>query len=119
MMRAAEPLHRVLIDIVGDGLAYAVADLDCTRIVHSTPDPGSVTVRTRLRDVGVRAGRLTGGGQRKSLPTPEVTEENGCSSTIEAWVPSSIFRVGRGVDKGQPGRIGRGIRIAVGVRHRN
>jgi len=43
-MRAMEPLHRVLIDVVGDRLAHGVADLDCTRVVHSAPDPAVVTV---------------------------------------------------------------------------
>ena len=87
MMRAMEPLHRVLIDVVGDRLAYGVADLDCTRVVHSAPDPGIVTVRACLRDAIVRAGRLTGGRQAKSLLWPEVTEENGCSGAVLAGAP--------------------------------
>jgi len=60
-------LHRVLIDVVGNRLAYAVADLDCARVVHATPDPAIVTVRACLRDAGVHAARLTGGRQCKSL----------------------------------------------------
>ncbi len=107
-----EPLHRVLIDVVGDRLAYAVADLDRARVVHSAPDPGIVTVRACLHDVGVRAARLTGGRQRKSLLWPEVTEENGRSGAVEAGVPGRVFRVGRGVDERQPGRIGSSIQIA-------
>ena len=66
-IRAVEPLHRVLIDVVGDRLAYAVADLDCTRVVHSAPDPRIVTVRSCLQDVAVSAVRLTGGRQCKNL----------------------------------------------------
>ena len=110
--RAAEPLHRVLIDVVGDRLAYAVADLDCARVVHSAPDPSIVTVRACLRDVGVSAVRLTGGRQCKNLLWPEVTEENGRSGAVEAGVPGRIFRVRRGVDERQPGRIGSSIHIA-------
>ena len=64
-MRPAERLHRVLVDVVGDCLAYAVADLDRTHIVHSTPDPeqhrstaGGITgqllpVRTRSREARI------------------------------------------------------------------
>ena len=62
-----ESLHRVLIDVTGDRLAHAVADCDRARVVHAAPDPGVVTVRACLRDVGVRAVRLTGGRQRKYL----------------------------------------------------
>ena len=119
MRRTLELLHRVLIDVIGDRLAYAVADLDCARVVHAAPDSGVVTVRARLRDAGVRAVRLTGGRQRKSLLWSEVTEENGRSGTIEAGVPGRIFRVRRSVDERQPGRIGSRIRIAVSFRERD
>ena len=112
-----QPLHRVLIDVVGDRLTYGVANLDCTRIVHSAPDPGVVSVRAGLRDIAVRAVRLTGGRQHKNLLWPEVSEQNSCSGAVLAGVPGRIFRVGRGGDERQPCCISGSIHIAVRVRH--
>lgn len=74
----------MLIDIVGDRLAYAIADLDCARVVHATPDTSVVTVRSSLRDAGVHAARLIGSGQCKDLLGFEVTEENGGSGACPA-----------------------------------
>jgi hypothetical protein len=71
-----EPLHRVLIDIIRDRLPYAVADLDCARVVHAAPDPAVVGIRARIRDVRVGAARLTGGRQSEGLLRSKVAEEN-------------------------------------------
>jgi hypothetical protein len=50
---SAQPLHRVLIDVIRDRLAIGVADLDCARIVHTSPDARSIAVRACLRNAGV------------------------------------------------------------------
>ena len=115
---AAQPLHGVSIDVVGDRLAYGVADFNGARVVHTAPDPAVVTVRARLRDAGVGAARLSGRRQRKRLSSPEVAEKNGRSRTVEAGVPGRVFRVRRSVNERQPVRIWSSKGIAVGVRQR-
>src|SRR4029453_17085991 len=72
---SSSPLHRVSFDVVGDRLAYGVADVNSARVVHPAPDPPVVTVRARLRNAGVRATRLPGGRQRKRLCVIEVAEK--------------------------------------------
>ena len=80
--RATEQLHRIAIDVVGDRFANAVADLDCTRVVHSTPYSRVIAVGACLRNAGIRTARQTGRRQRKNLSWPELTQENGGSTTI-------------------------------------
>jgi hypothetical protein len=82
-----------LIDVVGDRLSLGIANGYRARVVHTTPDPGVVTVRARLHDAGVRAARLSDRRQRKRLLVIEVAEENGRSRTIETRVPGGVFRV--------------------------
>ena len=83
-MGAPEPLHRVLIYVVCDRLANPIADLDRTRIVHSTPHPGVVSIRLRLQNARVRATGLTGSRQRKGVPGWKVAEEDRRSGAVEA-----------------------------------
>ena len=89
------------IDVVGDRLAYGVADLDCARIVHAAPDPGVVTVRARLRDADIGAARLSG-RQGERLVVTELAEENGRSRSILTWMTGWILRVARRVDERNP-----------------
>src|SRR5439155_9997598 len=114
-----ESLHRVLIDILCDRLAYVVADHDCAWVVHAAPEPAVISVRARLRDAGVHAGRLTGCRQSKGLFWPEVTEQNGRGGTVETGVHGRVFRMRRGGDEWQPGRIGNSDWIAVCVCERD
>jgi len=70
-------LHEVLIDVICNGLALGVADCHRAGVVHSAPHPSIVTVRSRLRDAGVRAARLSDRCQcKRLLLTREVAEEN-------------------------------------------
>ena len=50
---ASAPLHGVLIDVVGNGLALGIADDDSAWVVHTAPDTGVVTVRACSRDAAV------------------------------------------------------------------
>jgi len=54
-MAAVVPQHRIQVDVVGDRLAHRVAETDGARVVHPAPDARVVSVRSRLRDAGVRA----------------------------------------------------------------
>jgi len=86
-------LHRVLIDVVGDRLALNVADVDCARIVHTSPHPHSIAVQACSRNLGVRAAGLSKRRQRKRLFIVEVAEENGRRRTGKARVSSWVFRM--------------------------
>ena len=88
-----EQLHVVLIDVACDRLALSVADVDCARIVHSSPDACSIAIRARTRNLRVRSARQSNRCQREVLFIIEVTEENGCSGTVEAGVSSRVFRL--------------------------
>ena len=81
-----DSLHRVLINVIGDCLAFGIADGDCARIVHTSPDPRGVTLCSRLRDAGVYETRLSR-RQPKCLLVVEVDEENRCGGAVEAWCP--------------------------------
>jgi hypothetical protein len=61
--------HGVFIDIVGDRLAHAVADLDSARVMHATPNLGVIPIRPRVCDAAIRAIWLLGRGQRECLCT--------------------------------------------------
>jgi len=116
---AAEPRHRVPIDVLGDRLAEVVADLDSAWIVHAAPDSRLVPIRTCLRDAGIRTARLPVRRQRERLPVAEVGEENGRSRAVLARMPRRVFRVRRCGDEREPARIGNRRGITVGVRERN
>jgi hypothetical protein len=110
---AVDSLHGVLIDILCDRLAYAIADPDCARVVHATPYSGAIPIRPGLLDARIRAVRLTGSRQRKHLFWPEVTQENRRSRAVLARVPRRIFGMRRSVDERQPVRIRKSVGIAV------
>src|SRR5262245_47419337 len=117
---AVDRLHGILIDVVGDRRAHAVADLNGARVVHTTPDSSAVTIGARLGNAGIRPVRLPGRCQRKRLLlTREVTEENGRSRTVRAGVPGRIFRMRRRGEEREPTRIWNGVRIIVGIRLRD
>ena len=88
-----EPLHRVLIDAVGDRLALSVADVNCARIVHTSPDPCNIAVQACSRNARVAAAGLSIRRQRKRLFIVEVAEENGRSRTVKARVSGWVFRM--------------------------
>ena len=70
-----EPSHGVVIDVLGDRLAQAVADVDRARIVHAAPDARVVAVHSRLRDAGVLPGRQVARRQARRQGEPlRVTE---------------------------------------------
>ena len=92
-------MPRVLIYIVCDRLADPIADLDRTRIVHSTPYPGVVSIRPCLQNARVRAIGLTGSRQRKGLPGWEVAEEDRRSGAVEAGMSGRVFRMRRRIDE--------------------
>src|SRR5262245_34222682 len=83
---SSELTHRVRTDVLGDRLAFGVADGDRARVVHAAPDAGVVSVFPGLRDARVGAARLAGCGQRERLSVVELAEQNGRRSSVEAWV---------------------------------
>ena len=109
-------LHEVLIDVIGDRLAFGIANRDRARVVHASPHPRSVTIRARLCDAVVCATRLSVRGQHKRLFFVEVVEENGRSRAVEARVSGRIFRMRRRIYERFPAEIKDRVRIAIGVR---
>ena len=115
LLSAVTQLHGVLIDVIGDCLAFGIANRDRAWVVHASPDPRGVPIRSRLRNAVVCATRLS-----------VVVSMNVCSSSkwFRRTVAAAPLRLGcpagysgcDGVFMSCPAEIRDGVRIAIVVR---